>query len=674
MASGCSLGGNIMNFYNEVLNVLKSDERFFSDDGQLLRNAVYEAAMQMDAKLIKALYANEETRKHFFTDVDGIAVFDKVGFGWVINNREFLPDSYTRYKNKIGLVNNKGEYISASNDVELVFPYKDCVLEGGQTKEDQKRSEIFYNETLAPDEVDRLLYPKVFTNAKRYTADGVQSITDISENDNLIIKGNNLLAISSLLNRYEGKIKCIYIDPPYNTGKKNSFGYNDNFNHSSWLTFMKNRIEIAKKLLTQDGVLLVQCDDKEQAYLKVLCDEIFQPEQFVTSFFVQVRFTNKTLAEDSALHKVVETIHIYARNHNNFKINKIKQDYSIEKFCWKITETGDFETIEIGGKTVDIFKDGNYTIEKVDPNYNALKETWATGSLIRQGGTAAEFLAKYLIDRKKEDGLKVLYKVHNMGEDGLGFRYILGPQKDTAFRGKFYSGIPMSIKNGVMSGEYSKEMPVPNLLYNFLTFEGEFGNCRNEGGVDIEGGKKPEQLIRFLLDYFSNENDIVCDFFGGSGSTYATAHKMNRKYIGVEQMDYIDDYIITRLNNVIRGDNTGISKEINWQGGGSFVYCELAKLNQNYVDAIEKATTDEELTKLYADILKTGFISYKVNPKDIDVNSDEYIKLSIGDKKRLLMELLYKNQLYVNYCDIDDETFKISEEDKEFTRSFYGEV
>lgn len=131
-----------MNFYNEVLDVLKSDERFFSDDGQLLRNAVYEAAMQMDTKLIKALYANEETRKHFFTDVDGIAVFDKVGFGWVINNREFLPDSYTRYKNKIGLVNNKGEYISASNDVELVFPYKDCVLEGGQTKEDQKRSEF----------------------------------------------------------------------------------------------------------------------------------------------------------------------------------------------------------------------------------------------------------------------------------------------------------------------------------------------------------------------------------------------------------------------------------------------------------------------------------------------------------------------------------------------------
>lgn len=141
-----------------------------------------------------------------------------------------------------------------------------------------------------------------------------------------------------------------------------------------------------------------------------------------------------------------------------------------------------------------------------------------------------------------------------------------------------------------------------------------------------------------------------------------------------EQLDKHIDIMLRRLDKVIDGEQSGVSKRNNWQGGGSFVYCELAKLNQNYVDAIEKATTDEELTKLYADILETGFISYKVKPKDIDVNSDEYIKLSIGDKKRLLMELLDKNQLYVNYCDIDDETFGISEEDKAFTRSFYGEV
>lgn len=663
-------------FYKTVIDILKQDERFFTEEGVLLRNAVYEAAMQMDTNLIKLLLANDTTKAHFFKDVDGVYVFDKIGFGWIVNNREFLPDSYTRFKNKIGLSDAYGDIVSSKSNVELVFPYKDCILEGGQTKEEQKRDEVFYNETLAPDDIDRLLYPKVMKNVVKYTANGAENVISVDAKDNLFIRGNNLLVLSSLLKRYEGKIKCIYIDPPYNTGKKNSFGYNDSFNHSSWLTFMKNRLQIAKRLLSPEGVLLVQTDDKEQAYLKVLCDEIFGYEQFESSFFVQVRFTNKTLAEDSALHKVVETIHVYSKNHSTFAINKIKQEYSIEKFCWKITEIGDYETIEVGGKIVDIFKEGTYKIEKVDANFDCLKETWATGSLIRQGGTAAEFLAKYLIDRKKEDGLKVLYKVHNMGEDGLGYRYILGPQKASAFRGKFYSGIPTTILDGVKSGEYSKETPVPNLIYNFLAFEGEFGNCRTEGGVDIEGGKKPEQLIKFLLEYFSDKGDIVLDFFAGSGSTLATAHKLDRQYIGVEQLDYGTNDSTHRLKNVIAGDMSGISKEadVNWQGGGSFVYCELAKANQNFVDEIQKATNIEEIQDVYSRIISTGFISSKVNPKDIDANIDDFCELSLGDQKRFLMELLDKNLLYVNYCDIDDEEYVISDEDKAFTRSFYGEV
>ncbi|MFV0497011.1 MAG: site-specific DNA-methyltransferase [Candidatus Fimivivens sp.] len=222
------------NFYETVLTVLKADDRFFAQDGTFLRNAVYEAAMQMDTKLIRLLLKNDETKNRFFTDVDGVLVFDKVEFGWVVNNRQFLPDSYTRFKNKIGLADENGALISDSGKVALVFPYKDCILEGGQTKEDQKRSEVFYNESLAPDEVDRLLYPKVLTGAKRYTADGIAENVTFDDNENLIIKGNNLLAISSVLKRYEGRVKCIYIDPPYNTGA-DGFNYNDSFNHSSWL-------------------------------------------------------------------------------------------------------------------------------------------------------------------------------------------------------------------------------------------------------------------------------------------------------------------------------------------------------------------------------------------------------------------------------------------------------
>lgn len=291
-----------MNFYETVLDVLKQDQRFFAEDGTFLRNAVYESAMQMDAELIKLLLGNEETKKRFFKEVEGVQVFDKVGFSWVINNRQFLPDSYTRFKNRIGLADETGDIISGTGNVELVFPYRDCVLEGGQTKEDQSRAEVFYNENLAPDEVDRLLYPKVMVNSKKYIYDGdvdlagnpiegteritTTEATAFSDDDNLIIKGNNLLALSCLLKRYEGKIKCIYIDPPYNTGS-DSFGYNDNFNHSTWLVFMKNRLMMAHRLLRPDGVIYVQCDDNEQAYLKVLMDGIFGESNFISTIAYQ---------------------------------------------------------------------------------------------------------------------------------------------------------------------------------------------------------------------------------------------------------------------------------------------------------------------------------------------------------------------------------------------------
>nr|MCR5558940.1 site-specific DNA-methyltransferase [Schwartzia sp. (in: firmicutes)] len=265
------------NFYETVLKVLKQDSRFTADDGTFMRNAVYEAAMEMDAELIRLLLSNEETSSRFFTDVDGVKVFDKVRFAWVINNRQFLPDSYTRFKNKVGLVDEQGEMISSSGKVELVFPYKDCVLEGGQTKEDQKRQEIFYNETLAPDEVDRLLYPKVLVNARRYTKDGDAPTAEFRNDDNLIIKGNNLLALASLRKRFEGTLKCIFIDPPYYftvTKPSDTFSYNSNFKLSSWLIFMKNRLEEVRKLLANEGIIFISISDKGAHYLKVMTDDI----------------------------------------------------------------------------------------------------------------------------------------------------------------------------------------------------------------------------------------------------------------------------------------------------------------------------------------------------------------------------------------------------------------
>lgn len=631
-----------MSFYDVVLEVLKQDERFFTDDGQLLRNAVYEAAMQMDSKLIKALHNNEETRKRFFTDVDGIAVFDKVGFGWVINNREFLPDSYTRYKNKIGLINNKGDYISSSNDVELVFPYKDCVLEGGQTKEDQKRSEIFYNETLAPDEVDRLLYPKVFTNAKRYTADGVQNITEFSDDDNLVIKGNNLLTISSLLKRYEKRVKCVYIDPPYNpTSNANTFVYNNTFNRSSWLTFMKNRLEIAKRFLTEDGVLIVAIDKNEQPRLQMLIEELF-PEYDVDCITV-IHNPRGTIGNNfSYTHEFAIFVTPKGKKSIcNRQLSADEVDWSPlrnwggesertdAKNCFYPVIVKDNEIIEFGDVCPDNYHpkqtehiDGAYFIYPIDSK--GIERKW------RYARQTVESIKHMLRVKKTKSGYDI--------EIGKTF----GVYKTVWMDSKYDASV---------NGTQLLKTIIPNTVFSYPKSLYTVIDC-------------VESVVK------EDKNAIILDFFGGSGTTGHAVMEINkkdggkRKFILVEQMDYVETDTLLR--------NVTVMKSICPED--SISYFELAKLNQNYVDAIEKATTDEELTKLYADILETGFISYKVNPKDIDTNSEDFIKLSVDDKKRLLMELLDKNQLYVNYCDIDDETYGISEEDKAFTKSFYGEV
>lgn len=272
----------MQNLLKDLTELLSKDDRLFSE-GKLLKNKIIELALKMDAALIRHLLKSDPIKKHFFREIDGILVFDKIKFQKFVSNKEFLPDSYTAFKNKIGLVNETGDYLSESKEVVIAWPYKDCVLEGGQTKEDQKRDEIFWNETLAPDEIDRLLAPKVFTTFKKYDKDGEHKLEGNEEIDftkeNLIVKGNNLLALHSLYKRFARKVKLIYIDPPYNTGS-DSFKYNDSFNHSTWLTFMKNRLEIAHKLLASDGSIFIQIDDFESAYLKVLMDNVFGRDNF----------------------------------------------------------------------------------------------------------------------------------------------------------------------------------------------------------------------------------------------------------------------------------------------------------------------------------------------------------------------------------------------------------
>ncbi len=210
------------------------------------------------------------------------------------------------------------------------------------------------------------------------------------------------------------------------------------------------------------------------------------------------------------------------------------------------------------------------------------------------------------------------------------------------------------------------------MIANFYDMAGAYGNCRREGGVELRSGKKPEIWIKTLLDIGSKQGDLILDFFMGTGTTSAVAHKMGRQYIGVEQLDYDENSAVVRLKNVINGDQTGISKAVGWRDGGDFVYMELAKWNKNFIEEIKEAKTKEELQKLWGSMKEKARLSYKVDIAAFEKNAKDFADLSFEDQKGYLLECLDKNHLYVNYSEIDDEEYTVSEEDKKLNREFYG--
>ena len=267
------------------------------------------------------LLRNDAIKDEFFSTLDSCFIFDKIKFQNFVTNKQFLPDSYTTFGIKIGLQSN-ATYLSESDYVVLAWPYKDCVLEGGQTKEDEKRNEIFWNETLAPDEIDVLLEPKVLTSFKKHDKNSEYEIDSISFDGNLIIKGNNLLVLHCLKQRIANKIKLIYIDPPYNTGgDANIFTYNNSFNHSTWLTFMKNRLEVSREMLRKDGFIAIAIDQNELFYLGILADEIFGRENHLGTITV----VNNPMGRNQA--KYFSTVNdfmlVYAKNRDFAVFNDV---------------------------------------------------------------------------------------------------------------------------------------------------------------------------------------------------------------------------------------------------------------------------------------------------------------------------------------------------------------
>ncbi len=653
----------MQNLLEELILLLSEDDRLVSE-GKLLKNKVIELALNMDAGLIKLLLKNEAIKRHFFAEIGGVLVFDKIKFQRFVSNKQFLPDSYTAFKNKIGLVNENDNYLSESRKVVLAWPYKDCVLEGGQTKEDQKRDEIFWNETLAPDEIDRLLAPKVFTNFKRYNKYGEHALSGNEKIDflkeNLIIKGNNLLALHSLYKRFAGRVKLIYIDPPFNTGS-DGFKYNDTFNHATWLIFMKNRLEISKKLLKTDGFFCIHCSWHEHVYLTVLADEIFGRSNRLCTFNIQVRHPERILTGDKEYNDIIEYILIY-RKDPKVKMPKILEKKEDDKYVYKITELNKGTKINLGQKEVIVFRPNQYKVEKIPANADLLTQISVRGS-IREKNSSGRFYVKYLEELTGDYPPLTLFKVPDIGDDAHGFRYFYLPKEGNK-NGGYFQGKPLSSD--------VTEKPYPN----FYDFSEEYNNVAKQGDVDFRNGKKPEELLKFLIEIFTSKKDIIMDYHLGSGTTAAVCHKLNRQYIGIEQIDYGKDNAIERLKNVIKGDDTGIStfEDVTWNGGGSFIYCELMQYNEVYINLIQKAKTTKDLLAIWGEMQEKAFISYKVDSKTINANISEFEDLSLDEQKRFLIETLDKNQLYLNYSEIDDEDYGVTDTDKKLNRQFYGEA
>ena len=638
------------NLHQKLINLLKTDERLLDEGGELIAAIIHRLVRQLDRDLVRLLLSDDDIKAEFFEEIDGHWIFDANAFANYVSNQDFLANSYTRFRNKIGL-NIGDQFLRERGEVSLVWPYKDCVLEGGQTREEEKRKEIFLNEILAQEEINRLFDPKALTSWKRYTPEGEANPTEIQHDENgvirenLIIKGNNLIALHILKRQFLGKVKLIYIDPPYNPDSQaNTFTYNNNFNHSTWLTFMKNRLEVAKELLTEDGVLIVAIDENEQAYLGVLLRELFDQHE----------------------------IHCITIVHNPRGVQGTNFSYTHEYAYFVIPQ---------GKKVI-----GN---RRISPE----EVTWS--NLRNWGG-----------ESRRENAKNCFYPIIVENDEVVGFGDVADdhehPQTQTVSHGESDFVYPIDANMVERKWRYARQSVdgVKHLLRTRETSKGyeieigkDFGVHRtvwqdsrydaNIYGTQIVKALVPNCNFAFpkslwnvydcLYSVVADDKDaIVLDFFGGSGTTAHAVLELNkdggnRRFIICEQMHYVETVTRERVRKVIEQNNQG-----------DFIYCELMQYNEAYMEKIQAAQSSDELIALWDKIAVNSFLNYYVNP-ETPADAVEDFK-AVGETENglnkqieLLAELLDKNQLYVHLSEIDDEDFGVSPEDKALNRKFYCE-
>lgn len=625
-------------------------EKYFI--GEILnKNKVIQDLDTYDKDLLEAFISNETIKSNFTIDIAGNIVMQTNKLIELFEADEYWQDSYTKYSKKIGLTAD-GKFIDESTDVVLDFPYKDTVLKASMSKEDTDKDDLrpeepFLNEVLAKEEIDVLLDKKILVNAKKFDVDGVHEIESFSEDDNLIIKGNNLLALHTLKEKFSGKIKLIYIDPPYNTGN-DGFDYNDKFNHSTWLTFMKNRLEIACELLCEEGTIWVQTDDVETNYLGVLLDQVFDRNNFINIVTVKTKISGVSgSSEGKSLRDATEFIQVYAKNKEKVYLNPVFEvtpvveyvnEYKESGKSWKYTqvleELGDRILIDNNGERAYYhYPNAKITSIKQFAKSNKLTEEGVYNQfpekIFRTTNAQSSVRGRVITDLKDIDSgiVSIEYKpIKGKSANELIEIFYNGSNKDMFM---FLSDRLVEVKGKLM---YQQKL---STLWEDI----QYNNLKKEGQVDFPNGKKPEKLLKNIIELASDEGDIVLDFFMGSGSTQAAALKLGRKFIGMEQIDTQWNKAVERLKKAVNNDQSGISKEVDWQGGGSFVYLELMEKNRGFLKTIQDTKTQAELHDVFDFMLNEAEIDFRV---DLEKIKDTLHELSFDDQKKTLIKIIDK--------------------------------
>lgn len=412
--------------------------------------------------------------------------------------------------------------------------------------------------------------------------------------ENMLIHGDNLLALKALEQDFAGKIKCIYIDPPYNTG--NAFEhYDDNLEHSIWLNLMKSRLVYLRSLLKRDGVIFIQIDDNEMAYLKVLCDEVFGRDNYLN--IVSVKMKNIAGAsgggEDKRLKKNIEYILIYTKDYTQFswvknaysytEIMDLLQQYKSEGISWKYTSV----LYDEGEKEyIDSTLDGEGNEIKIYTRKNAI---FKSISQIAQEENLSEKEVYYkYIDKIHTTAMpqssirsRVIEKLNTVNYEKTGLISIEYIPRSGKNKGKLYEQFYKGDKFRLITWLRDVVEIIDGKIYK-KDLQGTYwdginlNNLTKEGNIEFPNGKKPESLLQRIIEISSDEGDWVLDSFLGSGTTAAVAHKMGRRWIGIELGDHCYTHCLPRLKAVVDGEQGGISKAVNWKGGGGFRFFELA--------------------------------------------------------------------------------------------------